>query len=89
MKDVIASWIGTAVTGVTCVLSEVSVYQYEQIILGAISILAGLVTLGFTVWKWYRAAKADGKITKEEIEDLIDQASDKIEEIKEKKDDQD
>ena len=44
-------------------------------------ILAGLAivfSLSFTIWKWYKAAKADGKITVEEIEDLEKQVKEKL-----------
>lgn len=38
----------------------------------AFTIVCGLLTIAFTIWRWYRAAKKDGNISKEEIEELID-----------------
>lgn len=42
----------------------------------ALTILATIVSIAFTIYKWYNKAKADGKITKDEIDDLIDELSD-------------
>lgn len=49
-----------------------------QIIYYILAGLAILFSLSFTVWKWYKAAKADGKITAEEIEDLEKQVKETI-----------
>lgn len=44
--------------------------SYIQLGLG---ILATLVSLAFSVWKWWKKASADGKITKDEIKELSDE----------------
>ena len=44
------------------------VFQTIQIIISA---LAGAVALAYTIWRWYRNAKKDGKITEDEVDDLI------------------
>lgn len=44
------------------------VFQTIQIIISA---LAGAVALAYTIWRWYRNAKKDGKITEDEIDDLF------------------
>lgn len=41
-----------------------------------ITILTGLASISFIIYKWYKEAKKDGKIDKEEIKDLIDQVVD-------------
>ena len=46
------------------------VFQTIQIIISA---LAGAVALAYTIWRWYRNAKKDGKITEDEIDDLFKQ----------------
>ena len=50
------------------------VFQTIQIIISA---LAGAVALAYTIWRWYRNAKKDGKITEDEIDDLFEQISKK------------
>lgn len=56
----------------------------KDIILAVISILTGLVILGFNIWKWVKAAKADGKITPEEIEELKKQIEEDLTNIEDK-----
>ena len=46
------------------------VFQTIQIIISA---LAGAVALAYTIWRWYRNAKKDGKITEDEVDDLFEQ----------------
>ena len=45
------------------------VFQTIQIIISA---LAGAVALAYTIWRWYRNAKKDGKITEDEIDHLFE-----------------
>lgn len=47
-----------------------------------ITIVVGVVTLAYTIYKWYKKAKADNKITKEEIEELIDDVKEDIDEFR-------
>ena len=46
------------------------VFQTIQIVISA---LAGAVALAYTIWRWYRNAKKDGKITEDEVDDLFKQ----------------
>lgn len=50
------------------------VFQTIQIIISA---LAGAVALAYTIWRWYRNAKKDGKITEDEVDDLFNQITKK------------
>lgn len=49
--------------------------SYIQLGLG---ILATIASIAFTVWKWWKKASADGKITKDEIKELSDELKDKL-----------
>ena len=51
------------------------VFQTIQIIISA---LAGAVALAYTIWRWYRNAKKDGKITEDEVDDLFEQITKKV-----------
>ena len=53
------------------------VFQTIQIIISA---LAGAVALAYTIWRWYRHANKDGKITGDEVDDLFEQITKKEEE---------
>lgn len=53
----------------------------------ALTILCTLITTAFTIYKWYKKAKEDGKIDSDEVKDLVDilgDAKDKIDGISEK-----
>ena len=49
-------------------------FQLIQIIIGCIS---GAVVLAYTIWRWYKNAKKDGKITEDEVDDLFKQITKK------------
>lgn len=72
---------GTAIETVLAVSQTNEVLRAIQIIL---SIITFLVTLAYTVWKWYKKAtdeNSDGgkKITKEEIDELVDDVKKEVE----------
>lgn len=58
-----------SVATASTILQTNEVFQILQIIL-TISALA--VGLAYRLWHWYKEAKKDGKITKEEIEEAVD-----------------
>ena len=45
------------------------IFQWIQL---GLAIACSLVLLAYRIWKWYKEAKADGKITKDEIKEGID-----------------
>ena len=49
--------------------------RYIQLGLG---VLATLISIAFSIWKWWKKASADGKITKDEIKELSDELKDKL-----------
>lgn len=57
------------------------VFQWVQLIL---AIIASIVLIAYRLWKWWKEAKADGKITKQEIKDGLDILQDGIEDVKDK-----
>lgn len=72
---------GTAIETVLAVSQTNEVLRAIQIIL---SIITFLVTLAYTVWKWYKKAtdeNSDGgkKITKDEIDELVDDVKKEVE----------
>ena len=67
------------ISGVTAMLLTAGItLEAVQIIYYILAGLAIVFSLSFTIWKWYKTAKADGKITVEEIEDLEKQVKDKL-----------
>ena len=62
----IVGWVASGVAGIFTTLQENPVIQTISFILTIVSVL---VSLAYTLWKWWRKAKADKKITEEEIDE--------------------
>ena len=77
-------WGGSIVTLVAAGASVVSPQLIVTIILGVLGILSTIVSLAYTLSKWYKEAKKDGKITGDELEQGIDLAIGGAEEIADK-----
>jgi len=58
---------GVSIMGVATIAQTNEVFQLVQIILTCVS---AAVILAFNIWKWYKKAKADGKIDEKEIDEL-------------------
>ena len=67
-------WGGSLVTLVAAGASAISTQMIVTIILGVLGILSTIVSLAYTLNKWYKEAKKDGKITKDELEQGVDLA---------------
>lgn len=81
--DEIVGFTGSGISTVLTITQTNEVFQTVQLIF---SILAFLVTIAYTVWKWYKKAKQDGKITPEEVEELFDNLKNNINEEEKKND---
>lgn len=68
-NDEIVGWIGSGISTVLTVAQTNEVFQLIQIILTSIAVL---VSLAYTIWKWYKRAKKDGKIEQDEVDELFD-----------------
>lgn len=68
MNKAMLSWAGTTATVASALVNT----EVREVISWVVTILVGIVTLGFTIYSWYKKASADGKITKEEVEELTD-----------------
>lgn len=79
MKDGIVYGSVATIETVVTISQTNEVFQTAQII---ISCVAGAVAIAYTIWKWWKNAKKDGKITEEEVDDLFDQLNDKVKENK-------
>ena len=74
-KDIVA-WLGTIVGGTCTGVSMATMNQIIVICNLVLTIIATVVSLVYTIWKWWKKAKADGKITEDEVDDLMDDIKD-------------
>ena len=80
-KEVVGGIVGTGVTAVGTGLQTNEVLQAISIIL---TIIGTLITIAMALTNWWKNAKKDGKITKDEIKDGIDIIVGGVNEIKDK-----
>lgn len=65
--------IGVAAAAIPAALSQVTNDNFTNQVLLIIGIISGTLSIISSLRAWYKEAKADGKITIEEIKDGIDQ----------------
>lgn len=78
MKNDIIDW---CLVGLSSILTSSQTNEVFKAISLVLTILSVLVILARNIYDWYIKAKADKKIDKEEIKDLIDIVGDSIEDI--------
>lgn len=83
MRDTVAGFSVCGFETILTVTQTNEVFQTIQIIL---TCLSTALVIAYTIWKWYKNAKKDGKITKSEVDELFDDIN-KTLEIKEKEED--
>ena len=64
-------YLAGVVNGITYFFATLQENPVFQIIEFVFAILTSLTLIAFRVWKWWNEAKKDGKISKEELEQLI------------------
>tara|TARA_R110000824_G_scaffold247765_4_gene436841 strand:- start:536 stop:934 length:399 start_codon:yes stop_codon:yes gene_type:complete len=80
-EDVLANLCKDAMNEtIDCVVDASSIFDDISIVIGALGILAAI---GVWAYKKYQVLNADGKITLDEILDVLDEVEDKAKEVKE------
>ena len=74
---------------IAIVFASVQPEVYFRYVSLALSILATLLSIAFSLWQWWKKAKQDGKITKDEIKEGVKIIQDGTEKIKHTLDDKD
>lgn len=68
--------------GVGVIFSAIQTNEVLSWISWGMTIIATILSITFTIYKWWVKAHADGKITKDEIEELGDIVSDATDKLK-------
>ena len=77
-KEVIGGIVGTSVSAVGTGMQTNELLQTISLIL---TILGTIITISMALVNWWKNAKKDGKITKDEIKDAVDIIKDGAESI--------
>lgn len=80
-------WIGT---GISAILTIVQTNEVFQIISLVLTILTTLLTFIFTIYKWIKLSKEDGKIDEDEIKqgiEIVEDFKESLDKISEEFDD--
>lgn len=80
MKDNITYCSCGGIMAICGVMQVNELFQLIQVIVGVVS---GLFAIAYTIYKWYNKAKADGKITSQEIRELGEDISKALQEKEE------
>lgn len=82
-------WIGT---GISAILTIVQTNEIFQIISLVLTILTTLLTFIFTIYKWIKMSKEDGKIDEDEIKqgiEIVEDFKESLDKISEEFNDKD
>lgn len=80
-KEVVGGIVGTGVTAVGTGLQTNEILQAISIVL---TIVGSIITIAMALTNWWKNAKKDGKITKEEINEGVGIIVDGANEVKDK-----
>lgn len=80
MKDKITGLVATGTNWILVAMQSDKILNYINIIS---AIVVTLLTGAYYLYCWYKKAKQDGKIDKEEVKQAIDIVEDTVEDIKE------
>lgn len=80
MDEKIINTLGLSLAGLMTISQANEVFRLIQIILCCLS---AAVVLAYNIYKWYKKAKEDGKITKDELKEGINIVKEGVNDIKE------
>lgn len=80
-KEVVGGMCGTALSAVGTGLQTSEVLQIISLVL---TIIGSLITITMAIINWWKKAKADGKITSDEIQEGIEIIQNGVDDLKDK-----
>ena len=69
MKDNLLDILGI---GVQAIFTAIQTDEVLRRISFGITILSALITIAYNIYKWWRKSKKDGKISMDEVDELVD-----------------
>lgn len=78
MQEKPINYIASAVACITTALQSNEIFSYVSL---SLTILSIVVSLAFTIYRWHKVATDDGKIDKEEIDELMKNINEGVNEL--------
>lgn len=78
MREKPINYVASAVACITTALQSNEIFSYVSLALTTLSIV---VSITFTIYRWYKVATDDGKIDKDEIDDLMKNINEGVNEL--------
>lgn len=67
------TWLGSVFGTIGTAIQTDEVFRYISL---GLTILSTIFSIIYTIWKWWRKSKKDGKITEDEVDELMDDVHD-------------
>ena len=78
MQEKPINYVASAIACITTALQTNEIFSYVSL---SLTILSIVVSLAFTIYRWCKTATDDGKIDKEEIDDLMHNINNSINDL--------
>lgn len=78
MQEKPINYIASVVACITTAIQSNEIFSYVSLLLTILSIV---VSLAFTIYRWYKVATTDGRIDNEEIDELMKNINEDVNEI--------
>lgn len=78
MQEKPINYIANTVACITTALQSDEIFRYVSL---SLTILSIVVSLAFTIYRWYKVATTDGRIDNEEIDELMKHINEDVNEI--------
>lgn len=78
MQEKPINYVASAIACITTAIQTNEIFSYVSL---SLTILSIVVSLAFTIYRWYKTATDDGKIDKEEIDNLMHDINDSINDL--------
>ena len=73
---------GYVCSGISLLTGGLATDEIVNLTLMIVGIISGLLSISLTIYKWIKVAKADGKITVDEVIDVTEKVKDGVDNIK-------
>ena len=82
MRKFMDEIVSGGLVSLSAMLTALQTNEVFQTVSLVVTILSGIVSIVFIIWRWWKQAKKDGKVDGEDIGQLLDDLSEGLKDIK-------